>query len=207
MFQLSFIIAAGWMEWVLPIIVFILYSLGQLMTAKGNKPRQPQQRAPKPRGDGAPPQPPRSLEEKLRSEVEQFLRKVQGEQPEQAQRPPVVPQRPFVVKTEPTTQSVLELEPARESVQEHVSKHMSTADVTQHIRTLGAEVGQADEKLQAHLQQKFQHQVGSLEYRQKHAELQRPHNKAAAEIVALLRSPVGMRQAVLASEILRRPEF
>lgn len=208
MFQLSPIIAAGWIEWVFPIIVFILYTIGQLVSNnKGNKPPQPQPRGPKPRGPVAPPQQPRTLEEKLRGEVEQFLRKVQGEQPEEAPRPTVVTQRPLVVKMEPSSQSVLELEPPRESLQQHVSKHMSTADVTQHVATLGAEVGQADEKLEAHLQQKFQHQIGALEHRQQRAEPQRRQNKAAAEIAALLRTPTGMRQAIIASEILRRPEF
>ncbi len=205
MFELTPIIAAGWIEWVFPIIVFILYTIGQLVTNKGGN--KPPQRGPKPRGPVAPPQQPRTLEEKLRNEVEQFLRKVQGEEPEQIKRPTVVTQRPLVVKMESSPQSVLELEPPRESVQEHVSKHMSTADVTQHVGTLGAEVGQADEKLEAHLQQKFQHQIGALEHRQQRAEPQRRQNKAAAEIAALLRTPTGMRQAIIASEILRRPEI
>jgi hypothetical protein len=203
------IIAAGWIEWVGPLVVFILYVLGQLMTAKDKKPPQPQQREPRPRGVVAPPQQPRTLEEKLRSEVEQFLRQVQGEQPNtgQTKRPTVVTKRPLVVKVEQLSPSALELEPPHESVQEHVSKHMSTADITQHAATLGVEVGHADEKLQAHLQEKFQHQVGALEPRQQRAEPQRRQNKAAAEIAALLRSPTGMRQAIIASEILRRPEF
>ncbi len=209
MYQIAPIIAAGWIEWVGPLIVFILYALGQLMSGKPNKPPQPQPRGMRPRDQVAPPQQPRTLEEKLRNEVEEFLRKVQGEQPkpQQTTGPVVVSQRPAVVKVEQDTRSMLELEPLRESIQEQVSKHMSTTDVTQHVATLGAQVGQADEKLEAHLQQKFQHQIGAIEQRQQRAEPQRRQNKAAAEIAALLRSPTGMRQAIIASEILRRPEF
>ena len=151
------------------------------------------------------------MEEKLRGEVEEFLRQVKGEQPKPAQaplRPVVASQRPVVVKVEQPVETVIELEPERVSVQEHVKRHISTAEVAQHATTLGAEVGQADEKLQAHLQERFQHRIGALEPRQQQpAEPRRRHSAAAIEIANLLRSPTGMRQVIIASEILRRPEI
>jgi hypothetical protein len=211
-----FIIAAGWIEWAGPIIVFILYSIGQLVMNQGKKPA-PQQRPPqKPRPAVPPQQQPRTLEEKLRGEVEDFLRQVQGEKPRQGEKPKqpqaaprqVVTQRPVVVKVEQPVEAVVELEPARVSLQEHVARHISTADVTQHAAALGAEVGLADEKMVAHLQEKFQHRLGALEQReQQPAEAPRRRSAAAAEIAALLRSPQGMRQVIVASEILRRPEY
>jgi hypothetical protein len=192
------IIAAGWAEIIGPLVVFIFYILGHLLSGKGNKP-QPQPRIPKPRGAAVPPQQPRTLEEKLRGEVEEFLRQVQGEAPRPAKpQPVVVMQRPVVVS---------EIEPRRESLQEHVAKHISTADVTQHTATLGAEVGLADEKMVAHLQERFQHHVGALEPRQQRAAPQRRQNTAAVEFAQLLRSPNGMRQIIIANEILRRPEI
>jgi hypothetical protein len=196
------LIAAGWIEWAGPVIVFILYTIGQLVMNQGKKPAQ-QRVPPKPR-PAVPPQQPRTLEEKLRSEVEDFLRQVQGEPP----KPAKAPQRPTVVRVEQPVEAVIELESERVSVQEHVARNISTTDVTQHATTLGAEVGHADEKLQAHLQQKFQHQIGALEPRQQRpAEPRRVRGAAAAEIANLLLNPNGVRQVIVASEILRRPEF
>jgi hypothetical protein len=210
------VIAAGWLEWAGPVIVFILYSIGQLVMNQGKKPA-PQQRPPqKPRPAVPPQQQPRTLEEKLRGEVEDFLRQVQGDKPKQGERPrqpqaaprPAVTQRPLVVKVEQPAESVVEVEPARVSLQDYVSQHMSTADVTQHAATLGAEVGLADEKMVAHLQERFQHRLGALEQReQQHSAAPLRRSPAAAEIAELLKSPKGMRQVIVASEILRRPEF
>jgi hypothetical protein len=197
--QIPLIFAAGWFE-LIGAIVFVLYAIGQALMEKGKQPK-PQPRIPKPRGAAPAGQPPRNLEDKLRNEVEQFLRQVQGEEPRPAQlkKPVVIIQKPVTI--------VPPKESRRETLQEHVAKHISTADVIQHMGTLGADVGQADEKMAAHLQEKFQHQVGALEQRQKRPERQVKQNTAAAEFAQLLRSPNGMRQVIIASEILRRPEI
>lgn len=202
------VFSAGWIEWAGPIIVFILYTIGQLVMSQGKKPAQ-QRVPPKPRPAAPPPQP-RTVEEKLRSEVEEFLRQVQGEPPKPAQTRPktVGPAKPVVVKIEQPAATVIELEPERMTLQEHVARHISTADVVQHAVALGAEVGQADEKMVAHLQERFQHQLGALEPRQQQQpEVRRLRNATATEIANLLRSPTGVRQVIVASEILRRPEF
>lgn len=201
------IIFAAWIEWIGPVILFILYSLAQLLTAKGQKPPQRPQRPRVPVEDGPPlpQQQPRTLEEKLRKEVEEFLRRVQGDEP--ADRPVAKPQRPVVVRVEPTTVVVPESNMSRETVGEYVAKHLRPDAVVQHAATLGAEVGHADEKMQAHLQQKFQHQVGALEPRQTIPQFRQRSNTTAAEIAALLSSPKGVRQIIIASEILRRPEI
>ena len=201
--QIPLIFAAGWFE-LIGAIVFVLYAIGHALMDKGKQPK-PQPRIPKPRGAApagpAGQQQPRTLEDKLRNEVEQFLRQVQGEEPRPAQ-----PKKPVVVVQKPATIAPPR-ETRRESLQEHVARNISTADVTQHMATLGKEVGQADEKMEAHLIEKFQHQVGALEHRQKRPERQVKQNTAAAEFAKLLRSPNGMRQVIIASEILRRPEI
>jgi hypothetical protein len=202
------IFAAGWIEWAGPFVVFILYAIGQFVMNQGKKP-PPQRPAQKPR-PAAPAQQPRTLEEKLRSEVEDFLRQVQGEQPKQQpqQRPVVVSPRTIVAKVEQPVQTVIELEPERVSLREHLARSMSTTDVTENAATLGSEMGQTDERFQAQLQGRFQHQIGSLEPRQEQrTESPRRRSIAATEIANLLRSPQGMRQVIVASEILRRPEF
>lgn len=207
---ITLIVAAGWIEWAGPIIVFILYTIGQLVMGQGKKP--PQKRVPpKPRPAADPQQQPRTLEEKLRNEVEDFLRQVKGQQPQQPdvlQKPAIPISRPVSARTERPTESPLNVEPKRISVQEHVVRSISTADVTQHAATLGAELGQTDERFQAQVQERFQHQIGALEPRQQRTvEPRRSRNRAAAEIANLLKSPNGVRQIIVASEILRRPEI
>ena len=198
--QIPLIFAVGWLE-LIGTIAFVLFAIGRALLDLKKKP-EPQPRGPRPRGAApAGQQPPRTLEDKLRNEVEQFLRQVQGEEPRPAQ-----PKKPVVVVQKPATIAPPR-ETRRESLQEHVARNISTADVTQHMATLGAEVGQADEKMEAHLIEKFQHQVGALEHRQKRPERQVKQNTAAAEFAKLLRSPNGMRQVIIASEILRRPEI
>jgi hypothetical protein len=207
---LTVILAAGWMEWVGPVVVFILYAIGQLAMHQGKKPEQQQRPPQKPRpAVGPQQQQPRTLEEKLRSEVEEFLRQVKGEKPEPAESSrPVVARQPVVVKVEQPVELAVESMPQRMSVQEHVSRHMSTASVIEHATTLGADLSQTDERFQAQLQDRFQHQIGSLEPRQQQrTEAPRRRSAAAAEIAELLRSPQGVRQVIVASEILRRPEF
>jgi hypothetical protein len=209
------IIAAGWSEIIVPLIVFIMYAIGQLLSAKkpgGQQPARP--RLPRPQAGGGPPQQPGPVEEKLRGEVEEFLRQMQGNQPAakpRPQRPGRQPKKsqPVVVRVEQVRPAAVEesFPERRESVQEHVAQHISTKEIATHVRTLGAEVGQADEKLQSHLQERFQHQLGSL-VQQGPAEKEKiQRQSAAAEIAQLLRSPNGARQIIIASEILRRPEI
>jgi hypothetical protein len=204
----SYLFAAGWIEWAGPVVVFILYTIGQLVMQQGKKPVPPQRPPQKPQ-PAVPQQQPRTLEEKLRSEVEEFLRQVQGEKPKPAEATPQpVAQRPTVVQVERPVETLTESAPERVSVQEHVARHISTFDVTQHAATLGSEVSQTDERFQAQLEDRFQHRIGSLVPRQQQAtQSPRRRNATAVEIANLLRSPQGMRQIIVASEILRRPEF
>jgi hypothetical protein len=196
--QIPLIFAAGWFE-LIGTIAFVLFAIGRALLDLKKKP-EPPPRIPKPRGAAQAGQKPRGLEDKLRTEVEQFLRQVQGEEPR-----PIQPKKPVVVVQKPVTIAPAQVT-RHESFQERVTRNTSTADVTQHMATLGAEVGQADEKMEAHLLEKFQHQIGALEHRQKRPERQVKQNTAAAEFAQLLRSPNGMRQVIIASEILRRPE-
>jgi hypothetical protein len=111
-----------------------------------------------------------------------------------------------VATIEPAAES-REVEPVRVSLQEHVARHISTSDVSQHAATLGAEVGLADEKMVAHLQERFQHRLGALEQRDQQEAAVPRRRSPSADIAELLKSPQGMRQVIVASEILRRPEF
>jgi len=86
-----------------------------------------------------------------------------------------------------------------------------TQQIAEHTRRLGAEVDTADEKMEAHLHQIFDHKLGQLKSSTTEAAVLQT-DKAAAElsltqIVQMLRSPSSIRDAVIMSEILRRPNF
>ncbi|MHB8952497.1 MAG: hypothetical protein ACYC4U_05920 [Pirellulaceae bacterium] len=86
---------------------------------------------------------------------------------------------------------------------------VSTAAFEQRAEHLGEEVGLADEHMEAHLAQRFDHQVGSQPP-------SAPADRVAElgerlldpeTLAAMLADPTSLRQAVLLSEILARPDF
>jgi hypothetical protein len=93
----------------------------------------------------------------------------------------------------------------RAAVAKHVATHLDTSDVTARAAQLGAEVGLADEKVEARLHQRFDHDVSRISD---------PEDKAgaaagaafAARIAELFRSPQSIQQAFILNEIINRPE-
>ena len=197
---------------------------------------KPKRAAPPPvaKADGQPQ--PQNQADPLRAEVEEFLRRAEGQKPREARpagraepqrdRPPGMPQRESqpvprrAVLTEPAAASperepprprkprrVAQQKPAetrREGIAEHVQRHMSTADVTDSAEHLGEKVALADDKLEARLEQKFEHQLGRLKHVETKEEEVGP--SIAQQVRQLLGNPEGMRQVIVANEILRRPE-
>ena len=83
------------------------------------------------------------------------------------------------------------------------------AAIGQHAQRLGEEVALADDRMQAQLQQKFDHRVGTLTPVSPSTVVPASAgagNSAAREFRELIARPGGMRQIVIANEILRRPE-
>lgn len=85
--------------------------------------------------------------------------------------------------------------------------------IAQHAQQLGAEVDLADDKLEAHLHQVFDHKVGHLKQSTMEAAAESPSQAArdaplpgAVSIAAMLVDPQSLRNAILMAEILRRPE-
>jgi len=74
-------------------------------------------------------------------------------------------------------------------------------------QALGTQVATADDRLELRLHEKFDHTVGRLEHRDIPEDDQHKKVDMAAEIAQMLRSPEGMRQLIVANEILRRPEW
>lgn len=228
------------------IILMIMGAASHLITAKPKKPpmrQRPPQPPPNPGAPAGPGGQPLTLEESLRREVEEFMRRAQGREPatpsESPQRTPV--QRPAAQRSAPTRpapqrlqerraaassapepvvrrltdapgaqttgQSPATTTPLGSGVGQHVAQHLGgTQALAAHAQSLGANVATADERMVAHLQQKFTHQVGALQQQDTITQIRAVRSPVAQALVDLLKQPGGVRQAVLASEILRRPE-
>jgi hypothetical protein len=138
--------------------------------------------------------------------------------------PPQPAQSPFAPQMAPQRQEVIYLEPADEvevidaevaelggGVGRHVSQHLrGSQQIAEHARNLGAEVDLADDKLEAHLQQTFDHKLGQLQQRAISVEAT-PQKASGPDVTAdqilhMLRSPASIRNAFVMSEIFRRPE-
>lgn len=127
--------------------------------------------------------------------------------------------------------------PAGQSVAEHVRQHIDSgaAEISQHARQLGREVGESGQKTRQRIQQNLDHDLGQLSggqakgrdrSRQKQSQ-QSPSGQAAGSartplnlppenappvitsvgLGQLLRSPQSIRQAIIVSELLKRPEW
>jgi hypothetical protein len=102
------------------------------------------------------------------------------------------------------------------SVAEHVQRHLDNRAFAERASHL-SKVDNADELMQGHLKQVFEHPVGSLASQQAGAESQpgkvssaSPQIKPvlpATEIAAIFRDPKRIRQAVILTEILAPREF
>lgn len=186
-----------------------------------------------PANQGPAQQGPRNQEDALRSEVEEFLRRAQGK----TEQPKPVPQRQLAEskpssRRQPSEQKQQRREKKRrqeqqaerkqlskplspgqdgairtEGVADHVARHLSTEDIAAQTRTLGSEVAAADDRVEARLHEKFDHDLGQLQHRETPIELQEVDADIASEVAAMIRRPEGMRQLIIANEILRRPDW
>lgn len=220
---------------VVTVVLFILYGIYQLIAGKGEADKKaPQPRNPRPPrpaeapGRAAPNAPPNQADS-LRREVEDFLRRAQGQPPEQEEFAPLTPvaeseqrlpersvaqQRPSRSRPPrqrpprqraPRQPNTLTPDMRTESVAEHVSRHVRSTKIAEHAEHLGDEVGHADERMESRLHEKFDHQVGSLRQQTTSSDTAQQKNTVADEIAELLKKPEGMRQLIIAQEILQRP--
>jgi hypothetical protein len=183
----------------------------------------------------------------IEKEIEAFLRRTLG-QPEKAQPPSAQPTkpkprqraatasgkpattRPAVGKQLPSSQprrpvparpSADEPQPfaTSESVAEHVERHIQRGGVAERDTHLGEQLGRTDERLESHLQDVFQHRLGSLARGEGRAGAgieqgtdagvwvgRRDDHPLAAELHQMLTTPQKLQVAVILSEVLRRPE-
>ncbi len=140
----------------------------------------------------------------MSDEIQEFLQRAAARRHQQKQQQPI------------EVEVIDEVEIVDETIANHVAKrlgeHLDKSSLVSSGAQLGAEVGLADEKLESHLHDAFDHRLGSLGARlegSKDATDLPESTKAptmASEIAALFRSTKFIRQAVIMSEVLQRPE-
>ena len=222
-------------DWVqiVPVIIFIVVWLVNQVLG-GGKDKAAQRRNPPPRGQVPPPAPQRGDapdQAKVASEIEEFLKRAGERRREKAReaqarsmktpqpkrppwaKPPVPPpQEPIIVE-------VVETGPAGDRVAQHVESHLTTSKFSERAAHMADDIAEADRERKQHERQVFGHQVGKLEDTSKGAKVvvetptgapaeivQRTPSAAAGSLAALLKSGESVRQAIIFSEILQRPE-
>jgi hypothetical protein len=185
------------------------------------------------RDDKNAPQPGRAADqaESLRNEIEDFVRRAQGKSPQPnptvrkrqpaRQRPPV---RQGEQRASGQHSSLREMPPPSlrsegvalrsegvalrsEGVAEHVSRHIGSSEVAEHAKHIESNLDQIDGQVDLRVHEEFDHPIDSLKHRETSAEQKKPREDFAAEIVAMLSRPEGIRQLIIANEILRRPQW
>ena len=185
--------------------ILVLTGLGQVISKLQQKPPLARPR----------PQPPDQAP--IQSEIEEFLHRAAGQPVENPPAAATVVVEPATAPraSRPTGRKADEEkadEPVGDEVVKHVEKFLDESDFSRRTSRLGGEVIQADAQLDQRLKQTFSHEVGRLSQKggetasapavEESAEAAAP----AFDFAAIFTNPVLFRQAILANEILRRPE-
>ncbi len=154
-------------------------------------------------------------------DIEEFLRQAaqrRNQQARQQARPP----SPSDVSSQRSSEVIRDVEivevasPAtlrQQGVAEHVRSHINTADIADHARHLGERIQNVDEVVADRLGAKFDHDVSKLDDRETVTDdaiehtLKNDSSQVQHELIAMLSSPRTIRQAILVSEVLKRPDF
>lgn len=115
-------------------------------------------------------------------------------------------------KQQPIEAEIVPAQPVHDSgVSSHVQQHLDTEKFDERASHMGEHVGLADEKMEAHLHEEFDHVLGKLQDTSQGVEEPSTADQPAVsltptDIVHMFHSPHTVRQAILMSEILKRPE-
>jgi hypothetical protein len=213
------------------IVIVIITVLGQalvkwreVMQGPGGRPRPGRPNPPPNRPQGQDP---------VADEIGEFLRRVSERRTQQAppaqphnvppragEMPSARPARPRPSE-QPAEVILLEADPLEPDggVAEHVRQHLGAAKFGHRQPELGKEVAAADQKLESHLHQVFDHQIGRLSMIPGEAakvtsvapaspteQLGPLLASAAASVADMFANPTTARQAIVIHEILSRPE-
>lgn len=211
-----------WVKLIIPAIMVLGWALSQLARmgqksqAEGQRNELDDEDDYQAWYDEAERQPAENSQDPIANEIETFLRKVRGEDPPASQGSSPVRPTPVVART-PLRDEPPVAEPIAATVIETVAGRTGTHDATgdrfaAQASRLGADVGHTGERVEQHMQEAFDHAVGSL------ADTSTPAEGAhdlgdedfsipvsASEYRDLLNSPESIRKAVVLNEILSRP--
>ena len=147
----------------------------------------------------------------LNGEIERFLREATGGQ----RKPPPAP------APEPIVAEIVRPRRLSDSGSRHLETSVDADEQRfgQHTSHLGEEVGQADDEMEDHIHAAFDHRLGGLSdtsvgvdvpdadvHDQTPGSSEDKTPSLAAELAATFRDPQSIRQAIILSEILSRPE-
>ena len=156
----------------------------------------------------------------ITDEIETFMRRVLGEKAPDAKPATRREPRPVVLTVEqPVQAEIIAEQPTGEQVNKQVEKYLDSREFTDRSSRLGGEVVQADEQFEEHLHQVFDHRLGQFDQTDQAANaatapiadlsgpapIEMPPTVAAG-LVAMLSNAESVAQAIVLSEIIRRPE-
>jgi hypothetical protein len=229
--------------WVIGFLFFVLGPILNAIGGGQNKQAQPKQqprRVPPVQQPGRPGVPPQQQprgqagrgRQALENEIEEFLRP-QRQQPaaRQQQAPPkkrvTLEQRRLnkeakerkVARQEQVKQAADQKRrnsrrPLGDGVGQHVREHIESHPVSEHSKDLGKLIGQADEKVEKHLHDVFDHKLGALEKDDVFQETQGTDSAVwdkrvvvdpGAKIRQLLKNRESVRHAIILTEVFKRP--
>jgi hypothetical protein len=216
--------------WVVPVVVVLIYVLSYLWNAFIGAAQAQKNRAPQARGERPLPQPGQrpapqpaddTVQAKLNAEIEEFLRRANerrtdknrgGNKPKQEPQRAQTPQQKS--QKQKSDDSEKKRSRQRESVSQSVEQHLGSRSFESREQKLADDVQQSEREMSQHLQQVFEHQLGSLGTTTAEGQptsgetvtTRTAEQKAEALAVAgLLVNQENLRRAVILREILERP--
>jgi hypothetical protein len=203
---------------IVPIVFFLVWLFNRLFAGEG---AQQQQRPKVRRAEPPQPKPVPVERQRVEDEVGEFLRRAQqqrtaGQAQAAPQRlaEPIRPQpAPVVAEVVPVEVEVVEEQRLGGGVAAHVEQRIASRRLRERAK---GEVEQADEAMASHLHQAFDHKLGQLAgLTTTQTATTTPatttrnvsHSTArVAELLSQLRNPATVGNAIIVSEVLRRPE-
>jgi hypothetical protein len=206
------LLAAGGVDTIILLVVMFFFvvvpAIGKWVTSV----RQEANRA----GPARAPGPPRPADRSIQEEIDEFLRRASQRRSDRPPASPADQPRP------PLAAEIIEAEaPVGARMARQVDQDMDTSEFGRRTAQLGEEVAQTDEEFAERADEVFGHKVSGLAMRpgetaappQADETSEAPQTQVAAMtettlgIATMLRDPNQILQALVMSEILRRPEW
>jgi hypothetical protein len=223
--------AAQWTEVIIPIVVFVIWLINQIAAFNKGKPGpKPQVNRPPNPNAGQNRGPLEEVEQFLREARKAMEAQQRGQQPQrsQPQPPPPKPKPQRQQKQQPKKQekpatrkplsAASRLRSPEEegewnraqlggSVGQHVSEHLGSSKFDERAGRLSQIQRAVDQDIGTHVKSSFDHQLGSLtpQTAASGEPISDIGDNATAALLAMLRDPQSMRNAIILQEILQPP--